>query len=146
MVVRKVEVVCGDRAELGGQTRSTGLSQLVGVELEPVAKTLGLLENATSLRHAERGTFTKHVAERRLAGEGWQHLITDAVHIALPAVLTSVFRWDGVGAKKGWDDGGQPRLTGKILHDAETSLFGNEIQPIAGLALDGSGAMGGEAA
>jgi hypothetical protein len=50
-----------------------------------------------------------------------------------------------MGTKKGGDDGGQSRLSGEIPHDAETSLFGDQIQPIAGLALDSSSAVSGEA-
>ena len=67
LVAGRVEVVRGQRAELGRQLRATGRGELVGVEPTAMPIAGGRLEDPPTLVGCEHALLAEHVARRRPA-------------------------------------------------------------------------------
>ncbi len=60
----EIEVIGGDRAKFGGETRAAGGAKLVGVQFEGIAKRARLFEDAPRLLDGEGGRSQKTSQKR----------------------------------------------------------------------------------
>ncbi len=128
------------RAELGGELGAARPFELVGVQLEPQAGGPGAGQDRARLGNAEDAGLAEHVAKPResLAGHRGDHLIAHQAHVlpAAGAVLGRHF----VRAKKGGDEG-RSRLGAQPADHAQLFALRVEVEPVAGLDLDGRRAV-----
>ena len=77
-----------------------------------------------------------------MGGDARQLLLDDAPHVGLGAVrVAAELRWHGVGAEeRGHDVDGA--LAAELPGDVDQAQLGGEVEPVAGLGLDGGDAVG----
>ena len=126
-------------AKLGRNLRPLAGRQLRCVDAQLVSKGLRSPKDRPRFRRRERWLVAPGVAEDGLCLEGGQHLFHQGSQIRRPVDV----RRNDMGAEKGRDDPKRcPR--GKLPQDVEGLRLAGQVQPVAGLRLDGGGAVGEE--
>ncbi len=128
------------RAELGGELGPARPFELVGVQLEPQAGGPGGGQDRARFGNAEDPGLAEHVAKPReaVAGHRGDHLRTHQAHV-LPAAVAVLGR-HFVRAEKGGDER-RSRLGAEPADHAELLALRLDVEPVAGLDLDGRRAV-----
>ncbi len=128
------------RAELGGELGAARPFELVGMQLEPEAGGPGGGQDRARLDNAEDPGLAEHVAKPRevVAGHRGDHLRAHQAHV-VPAAVAVLGR-HFVRAEQGGDER-RSRLGAQPADHAQLLALRLEVEPVAGLDLDGRRAV-----
>ncbi len=129
-----VEMVGGDRRDLGGQSGATPGAELLGVDPcpHPVRGRRG--EDPAGLVDGEGPFLDEDVAIVGETDHGGEHLLDDQLDVALP--VPPVLDRDRVRPEEGGLDRDRQLLSETPRH-LEQAHLGGGVEPVSGLDLDG---------
>ena len=136
---RRREVVGRQRSELDRELRTTGWRELVGVEPGSHPERLGREQDPPALVGREHAPLAEDVGEAgpALGRDPGQLVVEEVPRVGLGRVApVAELGRDGVGAEPGREDVDRALLA-ELVGDLEEPQLGPQVEPIAGLRLDG---------